>query len=334
MSVSLITNYKLDSAYDVPSFCLSVAEQFEQEPLFKGNLPKSLCGRKEVVYHLEGGMDCKVIKFSPFIDSIYLVRLIEHFSENATILIGSDASSDYWNMHIIEDWNNGNAKFMLVRIYPKAIQSRTLESLRENYIQIFKKITSNWVQAKVEDHPRIYTKMDQNEKKREFLLFTKKKELSCNHEVGMINFIADHLNFDISIFCISDLYKHINTHPDHPEKPPYNADPYMWIDEEKAETFIGKMGFQIKTTKLIAAHIFLTIVLLCDGYLQKKNEIDEAEDEDKQEKTLHFFRITERLPQDVQMIIANRLVGKATNRIPVEHVETALKQMLMEGSIS
>jgi len=293
---------EIESVYELPSFCFEIAKRLDQQRIIKETFP----GEWGPMF---GSPDEGVKReFKTIIlESCQLAAICDLFSRNASRL----SNSNYWNMVLKSD---ALTERSLVRVYRKEIERDSEESLERNFIKIFKKFTSNWVQANSDDHPDIYYKKD----KSEFLLFIKRsEELACFQESTLVQSIFDQLSIGKKIFEIDALYEN-NKY--------YCGNTYMWIKKDKIEEVVEKMGFRCLTKKFLAADIFATIVLYADDYLRKKDDIKEDN------PFYRFFKITKSIPMEIQKIVANRASGIASpdNHISAKYFNIALKQILYE----
>jgi len=78
--------------------------------------------------------------------------------------------------------------------------------------------------------------------------------------------------------------------------------------------------------------VFALVVFLSDDFLvikKKSTNADEGMDDPNSEvnKLRRFFRITQVLPIELQMMVCNRLFGSARDLIRTVHSEVAFKRM-------
>jgi len=70
------------------------------------------------------------------------------------------------------------------------------------------------------------------------------------------------------------------------------------------------------------------IIFLSDDFLViKKTPKNSHEEKDDPNKLKRFFRITQVLPIELQMVVCNRLFGSARDLIRAVHSEAAFKRM-------
>lgn len=72
-----------------------------------------------------------------------------------------------------------------------------------------------------------------------------------------------------------------------------------------------------------AARIFALVVYLCDGHFSVEWSVSVADNT----AARRFFRLAQRLPMELQMMLCNRVYGVDKDRIPVRETERALREI-------
>jgi len=85
---------------------------------------------------------------------------------------------------------------------------------------------------------------------------------------------------------------------------------------------------QLGESNELAAESFALVVFTCDGLLQVPES--QLEKTPRSERATRFFRILQRLPLELQVLICNRSVGSKKDNIPQANREVAFRRLTQE----
>jgi len=282
-----------ESAVELPSFCIRMAKKLEEDPHFSfGASQKSMIAFESVE--------------EPTICGI--------FNVNTEKLLEKDTS---WKIGYVESLS---ARSFLVLLQTNKHQRCSLETLERTYYAIFQKLITNW-QIDPKGSGRNAVESD-------FSLFIKNNNHALEREVFLINQIADLLSINDKSRSNDKSKKNLICDVNR------EGNICLKIRKTALRKVVDKLGFPLNKAPSASQHtlydhicatkLFMTIVLLCDGYLAFKND-QKGKLGEKQLKAEHFFKIVQGLPMDPQMMISNRLRGITNNIILVRYFNIAFK---------
>lgn len=201
-------------ASEIPGYCARLAEMLDRQPLFDGI-----------------GSDvkkCKVISLDKWADA----RICDIFNQNAKKMIGTSSWSIYafgcGNDRLCDSRDRLIKQGVTLWLFDR--ERCPLKVMENSYHQILKNMVSGWFPTKIEDHPNIAHK----ENNEEFFLFIK-DDSSYQPDV-LIRFIAGRLGLGDVISCFNGWLDS--------KKGYVNGKIYLWIKKSALENVIDKFGFQ------------------------------------------------------------------------------------------